>query len=256
VAGFGPAAATGGRAPETICVGLVIDAHTLDAGVSATCVNVKDGTTGTGVLEAAGHKLTFRGDGLLCTIDGLPETGCNRVDDLHFWSYYHRAPDAANWSYATDNMSTYEPDNRATEGWAYSNGTKERPQNIPAADICDGLLKPAATPTPTPRKTHHAAMHRGTPKPRATPSAVASPEASKSATTSKKRQHRAPSRTPEPPDATAVATGIATPEPAVSASDAASRSDGNGSATGVITAVVVVAALAGVTAVGSRRRRR
>jgi hypothetical protein len=255
VAGFVPAAASGGRAPETICVGLVIDAHALDAGVSATCVNVKDGTTGTGVLEAAGHKLTFRGDGLLCTIDGMPETGCNRVDNLHFWTYYHRAPDAANWTYATDNMSTYEPDNRETEGWAYSDGTRERPKNIPAAEICDGLVKPVATPTPSPKPTRHGAGHKS-PKPSATASMTAAATPTPSVTPTKQRRHPRPrSATPIPPDATSTPNSELNPATTAFGSDA-DKPDGNGSATGAIIAAGVIAVLAVAAVVGARRRRR
>ena len=52
------------------------------------------GATGVDVLEAGGHTVGFRHDGLVCTIDGLPKTGCAAVDDTHYWAYFHRAPGA------------------------------------------------------------------------------------------------------------------------------------------------------------------
>jgi hypothetical protein len=245
----------------TICVGLVVDPRSIGGSVSDTCVNVKPGTTGVGVLEAAGHALTFRKDGLLCTIDGLPETGCGAVNDTHFWVYFHRAPDRTAWTYATENESVYAPENRSTEGWAYDNGAHPapRPDNIPAADICAALVKPAPSPARTTPRSH--ATRPPTPVTHPTPTVSIATARSASA-----RHHRRATRagasrgTVAGSAAAAVASGrspTASPSPSGASPSvaASSGSSGRGSATGAVIAGVVIAALIAAAAIGARRRR-
>src|SRR5579862_7808631 len=162
VAGLAPAAASSSGS-KTICVGVVVDPRAIGGTVNARCATVAAGSTGVDVLEAAGHTVTFRPrDGLLCTIDGLPKSGCGAVDDTHYWAYYHRAPDGTTWMYSNEGAGTYQPANRSTEGWVYDDGTSLKPDNIPARQICAGLLKPTPTPTPTPVRstTPHPASTR------------------------------------------------------------------------------------------------
>jgi hypothetical protein len=253
VAGFVPAAASP-TATSTICVGLIIDSQSIGGSVSARCVNVRPGTTGVGVLEAAGHRVTFRHDGLLCTIDEVPSSGCDDVDTTHYWSYFHRAPDATAWSYSNENMSTYKPANRSTEGWVYDNGSALKPKNIPASQMCAGLLKPSPSPTPQPAKSHRAVRHTHSPN---TPPISTSPTAVP--TKPHRRPHHPPRATSAPPDATATPGSESSPSTATVASDTASSSDGGasgGSATGAIIAAAVVAVIAAATVTAARRRRR
>ena len=243
-------------AGSTICVGLVIDPRAIGGTVSATCVNVRPGTTGVGVLEAAGHSVTFRKDGLLCTIDGLPDSGCSGVNDSHYWVYYHRAPDRTGWTYATENESIYAPASRSTEGWVYDNGANPapKPQDIPAAQICAGLLKPAAASTPA-KPAASTTPHR-TAKPRG--SSTAAPATSATPTTP--RPHRQPSRaTSASPKAGGTQAGTSTSPPLSPSPTAAaardSGSSGNGSAVGAVIAGVVIVVLIAGAVIGTRRRR-
>ncbi|HVU60998.1 MAG TPA: hypothetical protein VHA79_06765 [Mycobacteriales bacterium] len=254
VAGFFPAAASPGTT-TTICVGLIIDSHAIGGSVSDRCVNVRAGATGVGVLEAAGHSVTFRRDGLLCTIDGVPSSGCDDIDNTHYWAYFHRAPDATTWSYSNDNMSTYKPVNRSTEGWVYDNGTALTPTNVPAGQMCAGLLKPSRSPAPQPTKTHRAATHPRSPSASPKGSAPRSMPPTSTPTKSHRRHHPASSAAPTASDASATPSIETSPSATAAAGDTAGTS-GGGSATGVIAAAAVVAVIAGATVVGARRRRR
>src|SRR4051812_32541709 len=118
------ARATGSTAASghTICVALVVDGRSLGSNVSTSCAKVSKGSTGVDVLRAAGHRLTFRNDGLVCAIDGLPKGGCSGVDENHYWAYFHRAPGSTTWSYSSEGPSTYQPANASTDGWVYDDG--------------------------------------------------------------------------------------------------------------------------------------
>jgi hypothetical protein len=148
-------------ASQKICVALVVDGRSLGSNVSTSCAKIAKGSTGVDVLQTAGHRLTFRNDGLLCTIDGLPKTGCSDVDDSHYWAYFHRAPGSSNWVYSSEGPSTYKPANDATDGWVYDDGTSRKPDNVPYSKIC----KPDPEPTPSPTATHHRS-----PRPKQSPS--------------------------------------------------------------------------------------
>ncbi|MGN6473213.1 MAG: hypothetical protein ACTHK4_06145 [Mycobacteriales bacterium] len=248
MAGFVPAAASPG-ATKTICVGLIIDAHTISGPTSAKCVTVKAGTSGVGVLEAGGHSVTFRQDGLLCTIDGLPKTGCSAVDDTHYWAYYHRAPGSTTWSYSNEDSRTYQPVNRSTEGWVYDNGSKLEPKNVPASQMCAALLKAKPTPSPkatkTPRPPH-------SPTPSSRPSLATSKPAAKGGV----RHHRLHRATPRAANS-AAAQAVPTPSPtaASSGNSTAPKSSGHGNAMGALVAAGVIAVIAAATLVAARRRR-
>jgi hypothetical protein len=166
------ATATTAASKPTICVALVVDARSIRSDVSTSCAKVPKGATGIDVLEAAGHRVGFRNDGLLCTIDGLPKSGCSDVSDTHYWAYFHRAPGATKWTYSSEGASTYQPVNRSTDGWVYDNGSALTPENVPYSQICTtkATSKPTATPTPptssptqTPTPTPRASKSRPAP---------------------------------------------------------------------------------------------
>jgi hypothetical protein len=245
--------ATAARASGShkICVPLVVDGRALGSDVSTTCAKVGNGSTGVDVLQAAGHRVTFRNDGLLCTIDGLPKTGCADVDDTHYWAYFHRAPDKTGWSYSTEGPSTYQPVNDATEGWVYDNGSARTPQNIPYSQIC----KPAATkptPTPTPSATHHARAHPSN-APAATPTSKPSRSATATPPHSPRRHHHrkqagalSATRAPTPSDS---------PTSAALTGGAPSDSNRHG-LLDLLVGLAVVAGLGGLAAVRFRRSAR
>ncbi len=184
------ATAAAGRDKPTICVALVVDGRSLGSDVSTACATVPRDATGIDVLEAAGHRVGFRSDGLLCTIDGLPKTGCADIDDSHYWAYFHRAPGRTKWVYSSEGPSTYQPVNDSTEGWVFDNGSTRTPENVPYATICAATKTtpgphPTTTTTPsrpssagsaasTPRATRSSASHHHS-KPRPDPPATARP---------------------------------------------------------------------------------
>lgn len=165
----GAAAAQVGSGPDTtsatgtVCVALVVDGRALGSPVSTDCATVPKGATGIDVLQAAGHTVGFRSDGLLCTIDGLPKGGCASVDDSHFWAYFHRAPGATSWTYSTEGPSTYRPVNASTEGWVYRDATTAAPADVAQSKICK-TASTAGHPSPTPSRHP---THRPTPRPTA-----------------------------------------------------------------------------------------
>jgi hypothetical protein len=247
-----------------ICVALVVDGRSLGSNVSTSCAKVSKGSTGVDVLQTAGHRVTFRNDGLLCTIDGLPKSGCSAVDDSHYWAYFHRAPGSSSWVYSSEGSSTYQPANDATEGWVYDDGTSLKPDNVPYSKICT----PDPKPTPSPTATHHRS-----PKP--TPSATAQAPTNR-------RHHSAPATSPsssatpslashDPPsrnrpgkerhhgnlgDTTDTETVIThTPSPSAAALVGGNPppSPGNHNVLAIVIGIVVVVALGGLAALRFRR---
>lgn len=244
----------------TICVALVVDGTALGSNVSTSCATVPKGATGVDVLQAAGHAVGFRSDGLVCTIDGLPKTGCSAVDDSHFWAYFHRAPGKTSWTYSTEGPSTYRPVNASTEGWVYRDGTDATPKNVPYAQIC----KTKATPSPSPSPAHKPS-HRATASPRPIHAVLsATPTASATASPTRPPPRRHP-HSPRPHHSqhhhqsltrTAPVRSVA---PTISPSSAAlvggstSTPGGGGSSIGLIIGIVMVLVLGGAAAYRFRR---
>lgn len=89
--------------------------------------------TGETALESAGHALE-RGGGLVCRIDGVPES-CRPTFDA-YWSYWHaeRLQDGtyAPWRYATTGAGAYAPRAGDAEGWAFGDGRTPPPVLPPA----------------------------------------------------------------------------------------------------------------------------
>jgi hypothetical protein len=242
------AAPVAAHSKPTICVALVVDGRALGSSVSTTCAKVPRGSTGLDVLEAAGHHVGFRSDGLLCTIDGLPKSGCADVDDTHYWAYFHRAPGSTTWTYSSEGPSTYQPVNKSTEGWVYDNGKSRTPDNVPYAQICKPAAAPAPTPTTYPTTT-------SPPQPAPTPST--------NPATSARRHHHRPPHSPAAKDASrhsaATSPTSASPAPSTSSSaptllaGAVSPPASHHGWVGLIIGLVVVLALGGLAATRFRR---
>ena len=162
------AAAPGVAAAETtLCVEVVVDYGDHGQGAptrpSAYCAKVPDGSTGADVLAVRarelGKPMPRYNDGLLCAIDGFPETGCgeeNADGTFNYWSYWHKKGDGA-WTYSSRGAYAYtmrdDPDTaeveRFGEGWAWVQNQPEggrRPAAIPYADVCP--TEPAAASSP------------------------------------------------------------------------------------------------------------
>ncbi len=251
VSAAGSTALAAPTARHPICVALVLDARSVGGGVTTGCAKVTAGATGVDVLQAEGHRLTFRSDGLLCTIDGVPSTGCSAVDDTHFWAYFHRAPGSTSWSFSNEGPSTYQPVNDSTEGWVYDNGTKLTPKSVRYDAICPPEAPPSS-PRPTPtalpgRVPSHRPHPLGSPRPtrssaRPTPIGPRTPRHS--------HRHRHRTSTPAP-----VPSFSGSPRVRPTLHLAGGGGGGSGGLTGAIVAAVIVAAIAGGTVLTSRRRR-
>jgi hypothetical protein len=264
VAALVAAAGAGGAHAGTrqICVGDVVDFGHLGGGTEATCARVPDGTSGSDILIAAGHKVTFDpryGDDFVCTIDGRPAGGCSSVDDTHSWVYFHRAPGSSSWHASSEGSGTYQPVDHSTEGWAYDDGQNPPPQ---PPDVSYSASCPP-TPTPTP-------IAKPTAQPRTTAPSAATPVAPSRST----HAHVAPVS----PTATATPTGttrthdrfrgkpLRDPRPASSpaptltgtpaVAEPASAADGTGGEAGVVAAVGLCAVLGAGATWQLRRRRR
>lgn len=158
VAGAVPARAAR-PASGTICVALVVDFTTLGGSVESGCETVPKGSTGTDVLQSAGHRLTICSDGIIGAVDGRPADGCRTKDSTHYWSYWHRAPGSSRWVYSSEGAGSYEPANASTDGWIWQDGgsTNQAPAAVPYDEIC----RPSPSPSPSPAATEsHRHRHR------------------------------------------------------------------------------------------------
>ena len=241
------ATAMPGRSKPTICVALVVDGRSLGSNVTTACATVPRGATGIDVLEAAGHRVGFRSDGLLCTIDGLPKTGCADIDDSHYWAYFHRAPGRTKWVYSSEGPSTYQPVNASTDGWVFDDGSTRTPENVPYATICTSEnTTPSAHPTTT----------TSTPsRPSPAASITSTPHASKSSPShhrTKPRPH--PSTTARP--ATAVMPSPSASSSAEQLAGAVTPAPHHRAWLGLVIGLVLVLGLGGLAALRFRRSER
>lgn len=256
--------ATGASAPaasaaraQPICIAVVVDPRALGSPVSTGCAKVSPGSTGLAVLTAAGYRVGFRSDGLVCTIDGLPKSGCSAVDDSHFWAYYHRAPGATSWTYSTSGPATYKPPAGSTEGWVYEDGSSRTPEDVSYRSICPP--QPHATSTPTPAATKSAVAHHRheesptTSAPSPSPDRAMSTPSAAGGRASRARHHRADRRARRHASAAAAAP---TPAPTLSAGAAAADPPKSGGGSGpddLIAGLVAVAVLGGLAVRRFRR---
>lgn len=256
LAGLLPAAPS--SAAQQICVAVVVDFRALGGNVTSSCATVPDGATGTQVLKAAGHAMTFRRDGLICTIDGQPAQGCSASDDSHYWSYWHRPAGSNAWQYSSEGPGTYQPPNRASEGWVWQDGGPEG--SDPPPDIAESQICPPAAPTTAPRATAKA------PAPAASAAAAAAPVPAPHPATGSPVPTPAAGTAAHPtsaPPAPAATTATATPSPvsrsatATARPNAAANADGaegsGGFPTGLVVGIVAAVALGGAALARARR---
>jgi cell division septation protein DedD len=246
-------ASTARASSTTICVALIVDGRALGSDVSSSCATVNQGATGVGVLRAAGHSVGFRSDGLICTIDGLPKSGCADVDDSHYWAYFHRAPGKTSWTYSTEGPSTYRPANTATEGWIYRDGgALTPPDNVPYTQICKTKPTPKPTPTPThSAKPSHKPTHYPTVRTTQHSTAPSRPTPTPTPSKSDRRHDHGRNHHPQPPNNITASFGPG-PTPAALSGGAPPPSNHHGPL-GLIIGLVVVGGLGGLAAYRFRR---
>lgn len=156
-----PFANVSAHAATTVCVGVVVQRDTGSTPHPRACIEVTAGASGSDVLAARARKLgtpapRYDSSGLLCAIDGYPETGCAERDanGYRYWSYWHHT--GGTWGYANTGPSSYEvrdgdgdgdPD---LEGWRFQDGGSESAAAAPPGATYDSVCPPKATPTPRP----------------------------------------------------------------------------------------------------------
>jgi hypothetical protein len=152
------------------------------SGVSDVCVPVADRTTGAELLAARARELGTpapRYDGgLLCAIDGYPESGCGdrTSDGYRYWSYWHG--DAGSWTYANVGPGSWKLRDGDVEGWHFLNGGAESKAAPPraAATSCPAVAATTVAPpatTAVPRPTSSASVTPTTAPGAAPPSSAA-----------------------------------------------------------------------------------
>lgn len=143
---------TSAQAKATPCVGLVVNLP--DGSVVKDCIPYEDGLTGQQVLESAGLKLAFAKNGVVCQVNGQPDT-CGDGSDGNYWSYYHRKPGAnpAGWKFSSKGPADYAVHEQETEGWIFVQAPAKTAKPDPVA--YDELA--ATTETSAPATTSDAA---------------------------------------------------------------------------------------------------
>lgn len=141
-----------------IRVSVVVDAGA--GGPSEVCVAVSSGATGADVLAERARVLgtpppRWDGSGLLCAIDGVPETGCGErhADGYRYWSYWNG--DAGSWTYSPIGPATKRVKPGAVEGWHFVDGAgnpTDPPPRAPADHraVCGDEPPPTTVPTTPP----------------------------------------------------------------------------------------------------------
>ena len=144
-----------GAAAE-VSVAFVVDFGGSGAPVVA-CVNVPSSDNGYQALAAFVQQEnlaapTYAPSGLLCSINGIPSTGCGQVNPdgtYAYWSYW-RLGAGGSWSYGTGRPPNPVPQSGDVEGWRFEAHGSANPNDPPPAAAPDyaALCPDALTPTP------------------------------------------------------------------------------------------------------------
>lgn len=118
------------EAPGVVAVRVVVDYGDLaeaPAEPGVVCVSVPEGADGSEVLAARAEQLgtpapRYEASGLLCAIDGVPETGCGEPTDTgyRYWSYWLGT--AEGWEYASVGPAFRSAEAAVSEGWRFVDG--------------------------------------------------------------------------------------------------------------------------------------
>ncbi len=153
-AGAAPCVARAGQ----VRVAVVVDFGTVSGstgGVSQVCVPVDQASNGYDLLAARAQQLgtpapRYRGDGLLCSIDGFPATECtaNTSAGTRYWAYYLGT--GSGWAYSQQGAGTRRMSSDVVEGWRFVDGpdsADEPPPRGPSVSsaICQSVAPPPST---------------------------------------------------------------------------------------------------------------
>jgi hypothetical protein len=157
-AGVAPAAAAGSCSGPLdsgqIRVVMVVDpGETGPRAPQATCLVVAAGTSGSKVLAQRASELglpspRYTGSGLLCGLDGFPETACpvNNGGSYAYWAYFNGS--GGGWSFGHDNPFVRRMVDGEIMGWRYTTGSADGDAPIPRI-APSGSLFPPLTPATT-----------------------------------------------------------------------------------------------------------
>jgi hypothetical protein len=168
------------------------DAAGAPSGNTVTCVPVDSDDTAADALVARARMLgrpvpRYNNAGLLCSIDGFPESGCGErsATGYRYWSYWFGG-DA--WSYASTGPAFHRAKPGGVVGWRFHDAGAGNPSDPPPrasaqfADLCSPpptTSAPSATSAPaTPSTTGSATTAAATPATASSSTALPAPEPS------------------------------------------------------------------------------
>lgn len=140
-------------------VAVAVDPGVLGGGAGSLCVEVPVGASGADVLVARAQTLgrpvpRWASNGLLCSLDGVPATGCGeRIDGAYnYWAYF--LGDGGSWRYAGTGPALRRANPAFVEGWHFVAGAGNASDPPPslsasAADICPPAPPVTSPPTTT-----------------------------------------------------------------------------------------------------------
>ena len=260
LAGLGLLAVPRPAAAAEPCVGVVVDARLLGAGVSTGCAK-GDPDSGLEALTKAGYGYAFipRQPGQVCQIDGAP--ACSDTSTDTYWSYWWRAKGSTRWVYATEGAATHDPAPGATEAWVWQDGGRREPSDIALGRICPQVAEPrpsTAAPSRDPTTSQAPSPERSSSK---APAGGASGRTSSSRSPGTRTASGTPTPTATPstagPSTTsppADGSAPATPSQTAVAAEAAAADDGGALPwAGVVLGGGLIAAFGGAALARSRR---
>ena len=223
------------------------DAPGAPSGDTVTCVPVDGDDTAADALVTRARMLgrpvpRYNNAGLLCSLDGFPESGCGErtAAGYRYWSYWFGGEA---WSYASTGPAFHRAKPGGVVGWRFqptgaANATDPPPRaSARFADLC-----PAATASSTPPTT----ASRPVPTTKPSQPLVSTSEAS----TTTQRPEAAPTTT----TTVALAASSTSSSSAPDVIDEGRDDNGGSSWPVAVGGVAMAAALGGAAAIKSRRR--
>ena len=227
------------------------DAPGAPSGNTVTCVPVDGDDTAADALVTRARMLgrpepRYNNAGLLCSLDGFPESGCGERTSAgyRYWSYWFGGE---SWSYASTGPAFHRAKPGGVVGWRFqptgtANST-DPPPRAPArfADLCPAAATPSTPSTPPTTAA----------RPVSTTDPAQLPVTSE-ASTSTQQPEAAPTTTTTV--ALAAATSSTSSSTAPGVIDERRDNSGGSSWPVAVGGVAIAAALGGAAAIKSRRR--
>jgi LPXTG-motif cell wall-anchored protein len=184
---------TGGAAEAAACSGTSGVTVVIDFGSSTSTRCAPESSTAIAALKsvAAVTPVPMYGDGVVCKIDGIPESQtCQRMPPASaYWAFFH-APRGGSWTYSSNGVASYDPPSGSVIGFAFGSGGA--PSTPPPAAA-------ASTPKPSPKPS---------------PSSTSSKPRATSTSTSTAARPRATTPAPARSSVTVLPNGATTTVPA------------------------------------------